>query len=213
MRLVIFFILLIPFSAVCQKTKKVTVKHKQPDFTEVYYVLAGDQDVRHGEYTLSTSRFTIKGQYTNNTRTGIWEILKTGELEQRIDFSNDSVLMAKPFLLKDYWLESDSVKHAKPDRAPMLIGGMTRYTHYIMSTLTYPREAYYGNITGKVFVSAVVTADGKLINEKVESGPTELQNEGLRIVKILPDEWLPGKVAGKPVNTVIVVVVSFQLAK
>ena len=207
--------LVISYGAWAQKTKKITNKNESPPYEEVYYVLAGQKSIKQGSYVLECPRFSVKGQYDKNVRTGEWIFLnEQGELEQKIDFSADTVLIAKPFLLKDYWIASDSINHSKPDRAPLLLGGMPRYAYYLNSLLRYPKEAYFANLMGKVLVSAIITTEGIMKDEKVVSGPADVLNaEGLRVVKTLPDEWLPGKVKGKPVDTMVIIVITFKLEK
>jgi periplasmic protein TonB len=65
---------------------------------------------------------------------------------------------------------------------------------------------------GKVLISATITQDGKIIDEEILDGPGNgLREEALRVIQMIPDEWIPGKVNGKTADIRVVIPVTFKL--
>lgn len=197
-----------------QETKKKTVSNDYPSYKETFYVLKSDQEIKHGEYKKRYGRLSVKGQFENNKKTGVWEYYdRNGQLEQRIDFSNNKVLSTKPMtLITNYFIkEGDSYKEVTPEEIPIFQGGQSGITYYIWN-LRYPADARRMGTEGKVLISATITLDGKIIEEEVLDGPGNgLREEALRVIQMIPDEWIPGRVDGKTVDIKIVIPVTFKL--
>lgn len=205
-------LLLLTINVFAQKTEKVTYSVDIPSYKEIYYVLKDAKNIKHGAYTKKGKGFSIQGQFDQNVRVGIWESFnKEGELEQRIDFTKDTVLFAKNFPVESY-IAGDSLKR-KPEQPPLLLGGLPMYMGYLVSSMRYPGEAVRKKVTGKVFISATITQKGEIIDERIQDGPGfGLNEEALRVIKTLPDEWFPAKQNGRSVDTKVVLVVFFMLA-
>ena len=92
------------------------------------------------------------------------------------------------------------------DVAPSPVGGLLA----LMQQIPYPASAKKDNIEGKVLVSVVVGADGKVKSAKIMSGVrNDLDQAALKA--ILPSTWTPAQKDGKPVDSNIVVPVQFKL--
>ena len=79
---------------------------------------------------------------------------------------------------------------------------------YIYSNITYPQEA---DVSGKVIASFVVSKDGSVQDVKIEKPLyEECDGEVRRVLAAMP-RWKAGKKDGKPVNTWLIVPVSFSL--
>jgi protein TonB len=79
-------------------------------------------------------------------------------------------------------------------------GDNTKFREYIQKNLKYPDVAAENGIQGRVFVSFVVEADGKVTNVKVvRSVDPALDREAVRVVESSP-KWKPGRQRGKPVR-------------
>ena len=75
----------------------------------------------------------------------------------------------------------------------------------------YPTIAQEYGISGKVYVSFVVTKSGAVTNVKVVRGVNKhLDAEAVRVIKSLPNFW-PGKQRGKPVKVMFTVPITFDL--
>ena len=114
--------------------------------------------------------------------------------------------------------ENEGVADAKSKRIfdvveqpPQYPGGMTELMKYLMSGIRYPKECAERNITGRVVVRFVVTADGSIGDVKVVRGvDPQLDGEAVRLVRGLP-AFEPGKLNGEPVNCWFTLPVVFRL--
>ena len=67
------------------------------------------------------------------------------------------------------------------------------------------------DISGRVIVQFKIAKDGTVKNPKVVRGlAPEFDEEALRLVRGMP-KWIPGKIAGKVVETTYIVPVRFML--
>ena len=192
-----------------QDVVKKKVNNELPPYKETYYVLKDNPEIKHGAYTKSARGFSVKGQYENNARAGVWEFTgRSGRLTQRIDFTTGTVTQLEP--MHPSW--QMKILSDTPDEEPVLIGGMDFLMYHFRSLLRYPAEARRTGVDGTVWISATITQDGKMIDEKVEEGPDRgLHAEALRVMQLLPDDWIPGKVDGQPVDVRISLPVKFRL--
>jgi TonB family protein len=197
-----------------QETKKKTISNDYPPFKETFYVLKSDQVTKHGEYKKTYGGLLVKGQFENNKKTGVWEYYnRSGQLEQKIDFSANKVILSKPVtLISNYSVkDGDSYKEVTPDEVPVFQGGQSGLIYYIWN-LRYPADARRMGTEGKVLISAIITQDGRMINEEILDGPGNgLREEALRVIQMIPDEWIPGKINDKPADIRIVIPVTFKL--
>ena len=94
---------------------------------------------------------------------------------------------------------------------PIFLGGEDGIYYYVWN-MRYPSDARRNGIQGKVYVSAIITETGEMIDEKVEEGlGYGMDEEALRIIKMIPDEWIPGTVDGQPVNIKVLIPLTFKL--
>ncbi len=112
-------------------------------------------------------------------------------------------------------LNSSAIKgdvYTEVDEIPEFKGGLPALMKYIQSNLKYPREARERGLEGKVFVSFVVTSDGKIAQPEIKTSADEmLDKEALRVVANSPD-WVPGRNKGQPVNVKLTLPINFKLA-
>jgi periplasmic protein TonB len=199
-----------------QETKKKTYENESPPYKETYYVLKDNQEVKHGDYRKNYRSFSMKGQYDNGKRVGVWEFTgNDGQLVQKIDFTNNSVTNLQPADLSEkYWVkEGETFKEIKLDEPPIFMGGKSWFNYYAWTLLRYPADARRNGIEGQVFISATITKEGKMIDEKVEEGPGYGTNEeALRIFLLIPDDWIPAKVNGEAVDIRVLIPIKFKLA-
>jgi len=214
MRTLTLLLLAVSVNLFGQDTKKKTVSNDYPPYKETFYVLKSDQETKHGEYKKTYGGLSIKGQFDNNKKVGVWEYYdRNGQLEQKIDFSANKVVSTKPMtLIKDYFVkDGDSFKDVVPEETPVFQGGQSGIIYYIWN-LRYPADARRMGTEGKVLISATITQDGKMIDEEILDGPGNgLKEEALRVIQMIPDEWMPGKVDGKTTDIKIVIPVIFKL--
>ena len=90
-------------------------------------------------------------------------------------------------------------------------GGNDALIKYIVNSVKYPESAVKNKITGRVFVSFVVSETGKVSGAKVLRGVSpELDAEAVRVVSAMPD-WEPAEKQGKKVSSEMQLPISFQL--
>ncbi|MBQ6437149.1 MAG: TonB family protein [Bacteroidales bacterium] len=84
---------------------------------------------------------------------------------------------------------------------------------WVYKYLRYPQEAVSEGIQGRVSVGFVVEKDGSVSNVEVVTGVDPLLDaEAVRVVSVSP-KWIPGKIAGRPVRTRLVLPIEFRLTR
>jgi protein TonB len=186
-------------------------KYYIPDSKEIFYVLKYKPSIKHGSYQKQVrgpNAYKEKGQYDHNVRTGIWEYSDVKEkVIQRIDFTKDSVLLSDGFpdTAEVKILNGKEIRANDTGRTPLLLGGRSKLAYYMLG-FRYPTAARQAGIKGTVVVSATITKEGKMVDEKVVSGLGHgLDEEALRVAKLIPDDWLPLKANGVAVDARILV--------
>ncbi|WP_323756115.1 energy transducer TonB [Roseivirga sp.] len=98
------------------------------------------------------------------------------------------------------------------EEPPTFPGGTDAYTKHLLTNLKYPEQAKKEGIEGNVFVSFVVTKEGKLEDIKVVRGiGAGCDTEAVRMLLTSPD-WTPGKQRGRLVNARMSLRVAFKLS-
>lgn len=106
---------------------------------------------------------------------------------------------------------SDTIIYDRVDVAPMFQEGVTAFTNYLASNIKYPVADREKKITGKVFISFIVEADGSLSNFNAVRGPSEtMKAEAIRVLASSP-KWQPGQLGGKAVRVRYTVPINFAL--
>ncbi|HLN73444.1 MAG TPA: energy transducer TonB [Prolixibacteraceae bacterium] len=99
------------------------------------------------------------------------------------------------------------------DVKPEFPGGQKAMSEYFSKNFKYPKNAEAKGIQGKVYVSFVITKEGKITKAKIwKSVDPELDAEALRLIQQMPN-WVPGKKKGVVVNTAYNLPVNFTLSK
>lgn len=97
------------------------------------------------------------------------------------------------------------------EEMPVFPGGEEALRAFIIKNITYPEQAKKDSIQGKVFVTFVIDATGKVGDIKVARGVHPLlDQEAVRVVGLLP-LWKPGTQKGVPVRVSYTIPVTFSL--
>jgi len=103
--------------------------------------------------------------------------------------------------------------YAVTESEPEFPGGEEKRIQFLRDNLNYPQIARDNNIQGTVYVTFVVTKDGKISDVKVLRGISkECDEEAVRVIKLMP-KWKPGEQMGKPVNVLFNMPIKFSLDK
>ncbi len=107
--------------------------------------------------------------------------------------------------------EVEPISFAVVEEKPTFPGGEAALLRFIAENTKYPEIAKENGIQGRVFVQFVIAADGSVVKVSLARGVDPyLDNEALRVVKILP-KWSPGKQRGKAVPVTYVIPINFKL--
>lgn len=79
-------------------------------------------------------------------------------------------------------------------------GGAAAWTRYLIKTLRYPQEAQDNEIQGAVVVQFIVDKEGTVSDVEAISGPTELRDEAVRVIK-KSGKWTPAVQNGRKVKS------------
>ena len=128
----------------------------------------------------------------------VWSL--GAQAQKSIDLINDN-----------YDASDDEVFHSS-GHMPSFPGGDVALMKFIKDNMIYPYEALKNRIEGKVIIQFVVTKTGKVGKVKVvRSVNKELDQEAVRLIKMLPD-FSPGRNnVGEPVNVWYILPVIFKL--
>ena len=98
---------------------------------------------------------------------------------------------------------------AMPETKPSFPGGEAALMKYFEENMRWIDNG--SDISGRVIVQFKIAKDGTVKNPKVVRGlAPEFDEEALRLVRGMP-KWIPGKIAGKVVETTYIVPVRFML--
>ena len=157
------------------------------------------------------------GTYKYDKQIGIWEYYdRNGELVQKYNYTENKLIFNKENeTLKDKEFSvingSDTIK-TKLDQSPIYIGGTDMMLDAIATNIKYPKEAREAGIAGIVYITFTIDKNGKTSNHTVTKGIASVSDyEALRVVKLIPDKWIPGQINGQSVNTEFVCPISFRL--
>lgn len=96
------------------------------------------------------------------------------------------------------------------EEMPAFNGGEEAMRTFIQSHIVIPEKARSAGVTGTIYVQFTVEANGDITNIRVIRGlGYGLDEEAVRLLKLMKGMWRPGKQGGKPVGTQMVLPVSF----
>ncbi|MBJ6110791.1 TonB family protein [Hymenobacter sp. BT523] len=97
-----------------------------------------------------------------------------------------------------------------PEVRPQFVGGDKAFAAYLAKSIRYPQVALQRRISGKVYVNFILSAQGKVTDAHVISGPGNgLNDEALRLVWLMPP-WEPARVNGQPVRVACTIPIAFS---
>jgi protein TonB len=109
-------------------------------------------------------------------------------------------------------INPDSV-FVNPEVRPQFVGGDKAFAAYVGKSIHYPTQALNRGISGKVYVSFTLSAQGKVQDAHVISGPGNgLNEEALRLIWTMP-AWEPGRVNGQPVRVACTLPIGFSAGR
>lgn len=127
---------------------------------------------------------------------------------------SNEVIKISVATLKEERTEKDGGDvYLEVEQLPTFPGGDKEMAKFISENMKYPIKAQEAGIGGKVVVGFVVSKTGEIGEVKlVRSIDADCDAEAMRVVKAMP-KWIPGKHAGKDVNVIYMLPLTFKLNK
>ena len=146
---------------------------------------------------------------------------KTKRSYNRMAYGGNAPAGVKSGVSESYDFLVEDAEEVKPEEVFVVVeeqaqfqGGELTMQAFIEKNLTYPETAKMMGVEGKVLVQFTIDEVGNIKDVKVIKGVTkELDNEAIRIIKLMSGKWTPGKQGGKAVKTTMVLPVTFKLQK
>jgi protein TonB len=97
------------------------------------------------------------------------------------------------------------------DEMPSYPGGPKALMDLVYKNITYPEDARDKGIEGKVIVRFVIDKEGKAVQASISKGLyPSIDKVVLAVINKIP-KFVPGKMAGKPVNVWYALPITFRL--
>jgi TonB family protein len=205
------------FTAQSQETKKVSVKRKNDYFTvsEKYSVLKANPEIKEGPYSASISSYSEKGQFEQGIKAGVWEAYDGGKLVQKYDFKAQAFLLdnVNKMIASVQQIDEQGQAIKKLNNVGVYFGGDAKISSVLVRSVRYPADALQNNVQGWVVIEVKIDKQGRLTEEKaISTNGYGLEEEAMRVFKLLPADWLPVLVDGKPVDVKVQIRMSFRLS-
>ncbi|MDF3076756.1 MAG: TonB family protein [Sphingobacteriaceae bacterium] len=208
----ILFIAFVPIFSLGQETKKVIDKEKN----ETYYVLKSDKATKHGEYQKFgyNNALILKGNFKNGIKDGVWECYDfDGALTLRYDYSGKNLLFYKARGAREatkwYGVAGADTSLTRP---AIYLNGGAFIASEIIKNLKMPRAAVENRKSGRVNVLFTVDRSGKTTKHRVdEPVGFGMDEEAIRVLKLIPEDWLPAVSKGQVIEEELSYPISFRL--
>ncbi|MCF0074909.1 M56 family metallopeptidase [Dyadobacter sp. CY261] len=130
------------------------------------------------------------------------------ECHIRLESNTSSLLTKKDRRAVKRTLATNERARILLDRWPVL----PNKSHFIASTLRYPKQALIDGVEGQVSVSFLIDTVGNVSDPKIEKGVrNDLDNEAMRVVRLMP-RWRPAEKNFKPVAVRYTTGIAFNIA-
>jgi protein TonB len=169
------------------------------------------------EYYSYPKSSKIVGNYLLDQKVGVWEFYnRKGEVIQKYNYSTKELVYYEPsekLSKQEYTVfnDNDTIK-TELERIPLYIGGNIFMFENIVQRVNFPEEAMENGISGEVKIVFTIDSNGKTSNHRVAKGiGYGCDEEALRFVKSLPDNWIPGILNGKLVSVEHAIKITFKV--
>ncbi|AEL25471.1 energy transducer TonB [Cyclobacterium marinum] len=205
------------YSSFSQALQKVNEKSKNPNMVSTYHVLK-DSQIKEGVAEMKYKGklgFRVKGQFSQGNKSGIWEffdsdntiIQKYNYTTKKFEYLQNFNSLQAVFILKD----QDLVK-LETGAIPVLLGGDAKFLYFLANNIHYPHAARTKGATGTVGVMVTITKEGEMVRPFIpKPGDKALDAEALRVVSMMPNDWIPLYLNGEPTDCLVLLYVNFQL--
>lgn len=156
-----------------------------------------------------------RGHYKDDNKVGVWQYFDDKEQPMHLYNHSTGVLNFTTYTdtNKTHILRiNDSLVETKVARPAFFLLGEKHKMRIVRDNIVYPKSAIEDNIFGTVIVSFFVDKYGiakdHFISKSIGGGCDE---EALRVVKLLPNEWVPAIYNNALAEAQVSVLITFQL--
>lgn len=179
------------------------------------YYKDGKKDSIWIQYQSNGNQLSSKGNYLLNEKIGVWELYNEfGQLEQKYDHTKNELIYSKcnpAFETCRIFLANDTLVD-KLECAPIYKGGPGVMYRSILHKIVYPGLSKEQGIQGTVYINFTIDSLGNTSNHYVFKGiGKECDEEALRVVKLIPDNWIPGVFDGNLVSCEFTVQINYRI--
>lgn len=159
----------------------------------------------------------VEGKYKDGQRVGVWSYYGAmWEELNKYDFTKHQLIFHKGVhqdsIITYKVLKGTDTIDTKMDRPPIYLSGNGMILRNLFYNLHYPPEAVAKGVYGRVIIAFTIDENGHVRDYKVVQGlGSGLDEEALRVIKLLPNDWVPGILDGKPVAVVLQQPVGFKI--
>jgi len=191
------------------------VSSKGTVYSEGFYKY-GAKDSTWKDYNWN-GKISKIGRYVSNKKVGLWNFFdENGNPQLTYNFSANEVvdfkLDDKEKNKKYNITTTQGVILEELDRPPFYLGSKVDIEIFIGSNLKYPIIALENGVSGKVVIAFTIDSIGQTSNYRVTDGiGSGCNEEALKVVKMLPERWLPGIYKGHAVTVQYFMPVFFRM--
>lgn len=172
------------------------------------YVKNGDGYWRAVGETPNGRSLFEQGKVVNGVKDGNW----VGKLADSTRYYEEVYDLGQ-FKSGISWANGEEKEYTNTMISPEFKGGIKEFYKFLGMNIKYPIHAARSGVSGRVMLSFVVCEDGSMCEYKVENRVGYgLDEEALRVVKLMNGKWNPGEMRGQKVRVKYNVPINFQLA-
>ena len=203
------------FSTFSQGLQKVKEKSKNPNRVFTYHVLENSQ-VKEGAAEIQYKGklgFREKGQFSQGNRSGSWEFFDfDNNLIQKYNYTSKEFEYLQNFnaVKAVYILKDQELVKIETGAIPVLLGGDAKFLYFFANNIFYPHAAMSRGATGTVGVMVTITKEGEMIRPFIpKPGDKALDVEALRVVSLMPNDWIPLYLNGEATDCLVLFYLNF----
>lgn len=156
-----------------------------------------------------------RGNYKENKKVGVWQYFDDKEQPMHLYNHSTGVLNFTTYVdtNKTHFVRlNDSIIETKVNRPPFYLLGEKNKMRIVRDNIVYPQTAINDNIYGTVIVSFFINKYGVAIDHEIsQSIGGGCDEEAMRVVKLLPNEWVPGIYKNALCDVQVFIPITFQL--
>jgi TonB family protein len=182
-----------------------------------YHVLK-DSQVKEGAAEIQYKGklgFREKGQFSQGYRFGIWEFFDSDNtIIQKYNYTTQKFEYLQNFnsVKAVYILIDQELVKIETGSIPVLLGGDAKFLYFLANNMIYPHAARSRGASGTVGVMVTINKEGEMLRPFIpKPGDKALDAEALRVVSLMPNDWIPLYINGEATDSLVLFHINFQL--